>query len=356
MMNNAEIITFPAPKHEYKVLVRCFTFNQGKYIEDALNGFAMQQTDFPFVCLVMDDASTDGEQDVIKVWMERECDMDRAETFDISTSIVIIVPHKTNLSCTFAFYLLKQNLYKAKEQKMAHVAPWREKSEYEALCEGDDYWIDPFKLQKQVDFLEGNPEYGLVYTFAYALTGNGHKFLMDNQHCELTSLLLSNCIPTLTVCYKREIFFEYQKEIQPQRYGWKMGDYPIWLWFAFNSKIKCLEDITAVYRILEESASHSCTNINKLIEFEKSTFDIRMFYINKYMNSFDKVSYQNKVLDLKLWAILIQYFRFSLDQNGKKFFYDNICGFNIRHQILGFVMSHFAFIRKRSIKSHFGNN
>lgn len=156
-----ENINYPAPKQEYKVLVRCFTFNHSKYIEDALNGFAMQQTNFPFVCLVVDDASTDGEQDVIKAWMERECDMSRAETIDIPTSVVIIVPHKTNASCTFAFYLMKQNLYKAREDKMRHVTPWREKCEYEALCEGDDYWIDPLKLQMQVEFLDGHNDFSI---------------------------------------------------------------------------------------------------------------------------------------------------------------------------------------------------
>ena len=159
-------INYPAPKQEYKVLVRCFTFNHSKYIEEALNGFAMQQTNFPFACLVMDDASTDGEQEVIKAWMERECDMGRAETIDIPTSVVIIVPHITNASCTFAFYLLKQNLYKANEEKMRHVTPWREKCEYEAMCEGDDYWIAPMKLQRQVDVMDTDDQIGLCYTRA----------------------------------------------------------------------------------------------------------------------------------------------------------------------------------------------
>ena len=81
---------YPIIQQDFKVLIRCFTYNQCKYIEDALNGFAMQKTNFPFVCLVMDDASTDGEQDVIKAWMERECDMRKAEKLDISTAIVII--------------------------------------------------------------------------------------------------------------------------------------------------------------------------------------------------------------------------------------------------------------------------
>ncbi len=145
------------PKQEYKVLVRCFTYNQSKYIEDALNGFAMQKTDFPFVCLVMDDASTDGEQEVLKSWMERECDIEKAENVEIEKSYITLVPHKTNSSCTFAFYFLKENLYKT-DGKTPLIAPWREHCEYEALCEGDDYWIHPGKLQMQADVLDEHKE------------------------------------------------------------------------------------------------------------------------------------------------------------------------------------------------------
>ena len=154
---------YPAPKQEYKVMVSCNTFNQSKYIEEALNGFVIQQTNFPFVCIVMDDASTDDEQEVIKAWMKRECDMSNAEIIDIPTSLVIIVPHKTNLSCTFAFYLLKQNLY-GTGKKIYYLTPWREKCTYEAICEGDDYWIDCLKLQKQVDVLDSNPNLSSCWT------------------------------------------------------------------------------------------------------------------------------------------------------------------------------------------------
>lgn len=154
---------YPGPEQDYTVLVRCFTFNQSKYIEDALNGFVMQQTTFPFVCLVVDDASTDGEPEVIKSWMERECDMAEAKYIDIPTANIIIVPHKTNRNCTMAVYLLKENLFKQKEKKMEHVIPWREHCRYEALCEGDDYWTDSLKLQKQVDLLEAHPDCSLTY-------------------------------------------------------------------------------------------------------------------------------------------------------------------------------------------------
>lgn len=282
-MINTENINYPVPKQEYKVLVRCFTFNQSKYIEDALNGFAMQKTNFPFVCLVMDDASTDGEQVVIKEWMDRECDMSRAETIDIPTSNVIIVPHKTNTSCTFAFYFLKQNLFKAKEEKMKHVIPWREQCEYEALCEGDDYWIDPLKLQKQVDFLDENPEYGLVHTHFdhyYQTTGkNEHikKIMIEDE--TTNSLLKRNTIATLTTCFRCDLYKRIPKDYMSQ--GFLMGDYPMWIEFSLISKIKCIPDITSVYRILENSASHH-SDIHKQLLFTIDSIRIRKFYAEKY--------------------------------------------------------------------------
>lgn len=253
-MSNLGDMNYPTPKQEYKVLVRCFTFNHSKYIEDALNGFAMQQTNFPFVCLVMDDASTDGEQTVIKKWMERECDMDRAETIDIPTSVVIIVPHKTNSSCSFAFYLLKQNLYGTGDKKMNHVYPWREKSEYEALCEGDDYWIDPLKLQKQVDFMESNPE----CTMSFHKVKIDARTFEDNRKClynkleerEYSSLEIfsSWCVPTASVLMRKGIPI-----IRDSRFV--VGDNPLFLSCAKAGKVYCMSTkVMAAYRLLSSGA------------------------------------------------------------------------------------------------------
>lgn len=283
-MINTENITYPVPKQEYKVLVRCFTFNQSKYIEDALNGFAMQQTNFPFVCLVMDDASTDGEQEVIKNWMFRECDMSRAETIDIPTSVIIIVPHKINTTCFFAFYLLKQNLYKAKKEKMSHVTPWRDKCEYEAMCEGDDYWIDSYKLQKQVDFLDNHLDYGLVCSdinelnqltkeFKYNFFKNKRwniKYSFDDFL--INAWFLAPC----TWLYRKEYL---ENDIISTKFI--VGDLPLLLEISSNSKVKYLEESTAVYRVLPNSASHGF-NFNKQIEFCKKVLGIQLYYMKKY--------------------------------------------------------------------------
>lgn len=282
-MIDTENITYPVPIQEYKVLVRCFTFNQSEYIEDALNGFAMQQTNFPFVCLIMDDASTDGEQEVIKNWMECNCDTCKAELIDISTSAVVIVPHKNNPSCTFAFYLLKKNLYRAKEEKMKHITPWREKCKYEALCEGDDYWIDTLKLQKQVDFLDENPEYGLVHTHFdcyYQTEGRIEhlkKIMIEDE--TTNSLLKRNTIATLTTCFRCDLYNRIPNDYLSQ--GFLMGDYPMWIELSSITKIKRIPEVTSVYRILENSASHH-SDIQKQLLFTIDSIRIRKFYAEKY--------------------------------------------------------------------------
>lgn len=277
-----------APVQHYSVLVRCFTYNQEKYIEDALNGFVMQQTNFPFVCLIVDDASTDKEPEVIKSFLQRECDMENVEFKEIEEAHIISVHHKKNSNCLMVVYLLKNNLYTQKEKKMALVKPWRDACKYEAMCEGDDYWTDPLKLQKQVDFLEKNTDYGLVYT-------NYKKNIQENQsfiegqskQSDFDSLLFSNNICTLTTLYRKGIAEEYRSKYQKISisHSWKMGDYPLWLYIAAHSKIKYLEDVTGVYRVLSNSASHS-QDYKKSLSFLLSSYDIRFYFAKEYQKDY----------------------------------------------------------------------
>lgn len=273
------------PTKDYKVLVNCMTYNQSKYIEDALNGFAMQKTDFPFVSLVMDDASTDGEQDVIKAWMERECDMAKAENVEIEKSFITIVPHKTNEPCTFAFYFLKQNLFKT-DEKTPLITPWRERCEYEAICEGDDHWIDNTKLQHQVIFLDQNSDYGMVFTRSIYLKTDGSSRIYGTGYNSFRDMLLyGNTIPTATVCYRKEYSDLYRQnetiQRECQKKQWMLGDYPFWVFIGSKTKVHCLPEVTSCYLCLEESASHSA-DINKEIAFLVSSKDIKDFLIDLF--------------------------------------------------------------------------
>ena len=152
--------------NKWMVCVRCYTYNQSRYINDALNGFVIQQTNFPFVCCIVDDASTDGEQAVIKKYVAENFDLQDslvAYEMDVDYGHVSFARHKANKNCFFAVIYLKENHYSQKKTKAKYLAEWMD-VKYIALCEGDDYWTDPLKLQKQVEFLESHPDYGFVGT------------------------------------------------------------------------------------------------------------------------------------------------------------------------------------------------
>ena len=181
----------PILKQNYKVLVRCFTFNQSKYIEDALNGFVMQKTNFPFICAIVDDCSTDGEQDVIKSYLNTEFNMESAESYETDYANIIVAVHKTNVNCSFAVFFLKYNHYSIKKTKSPYLQPIRDVCSYEAMCEGDDYWTYPLKLQTQVDFLDSHEDvvvschqYSFIYENDKTITTYPYKYFEQNPQEE----------------------------------------------------------------------------------------------------------------------------------------------------------------------------
>ena len=286
------------PKQDYKVLVRCFTYNHSKYIEDALNGFAMQKTNFPFACLVMDDCSTDGEQEVIKAWMERECDMEKAEYIEIELSNIILAPHKSNTNCTLAFYFLKQNLYGTGNKKMKMVCPWREHCEYEALCEGDDYWTDSTKLQKQYDFLETHKDYTLCFHKVKTKSEKGRKHHDYFDHLEtreytVEEMLKRWTVPTGSMMIRKDMLDKF-----PTHPKFTYGDNVMVLTCLQYGKMFCFGAYMGVYRLSEsgwtgQSIVFNCqrqiSHIEGLIEvFDSCKNDIM---VNNLKNEYCKMYY-----------------------------------------------------------------
>lgn len=128
----------------YKVAIHCQTFNHARFIEDMLKGIVMQKTEFPFIAVVIDDCSTDGNAEIIRKY--------EAEYPDIIKGIY-----------------LTENHYSQQKSIWPYWGPYAESCEYLAICEGDDYWTDPLKLQKQVDLMDKHPEYTLCLHNAVAL-------------------------------------------------------------------------------------------------------------------------------------------------------------------------------------------
>lgn len=152
----------------FQVDVRCFTFNQSKYITDTMNGFCMQQTNFPFICCIVDDASTDREQEVIDEYLKENFDFsDGSEAYKKETDYgyITYARHKKNRNCYFYVIYLKENHFsnpaKCMGVREGYLKTWRDSCKYEATCEGDDYWKNSAKIQKQYDFLESHPDYSV---------------------------------------------------------------------------------------------------------------------------------------------------------------------------------------------------
>ena len=147
----------------FLLAIQCMTYNQSAYITDALNGFVMQQTSFPFIAVVVDDASADGEQDVIKSYLEEHFNLSEEtgyKQWETEDACWTFARHKENENCHIVVVYLKKNLFKKPDKKNEVVKDWMQ-SKYIAFCEGDDYWTDPLKLQKQVDFLEAHPDFSM---------------------------------------------------------------------------------------------------------------------------------------------------------------------------------------------------
>lgn len=173
-------------KKEGKPLVSiiCTTYNQEKYIKDALNGFVMQKTTFPFEVIIHDDASTDNTANIVKEYENKYPD--------------IIKP----------IYQIENQFSKGVKLGAAFLYP-KAQGKYIALCEGDDYWTDPLKLQKQIEFMRKHPECSMCFHNAQTEdTFNGKKsFTFDVQSREYTSdeLFINWTVPTASMLFKKEI-------------------------------------------------------------------------------------------------------------------------------------------------------
>jgi len=121
------------------VSIVCDAYKHEKYIADALESFLMQKTNFPFEILVHDDASTDRTAEIIREYEKQYPDL--------------IKPiYET------------ENQYSKQDGSLARIQFGRVKGKYTAICEGDDYWTDPLKLQKQFDAMEKIPRLICAHT------------------------------------------------------------------------------------------------------------------------------------------------------------------------------------------------
>lgn len=240
-------------KDFFKVCVRCYTYNHAYFIEEAMNGFCMQETEFPFLCCIVDDASTDGEQEIIKKYLLEYFDLDSKIVRNEETNdyVLTIARHKTNKSCFFAVYLLKYNHY-GRKPKYLYFKELIKDVKYVALCEGDDYWIDPLKLRIQVDYMEKHPDCTMTCHRA-KLFSEKRKCYIGEQYCLNSDGVINPVdivnrtgiyIPTSSIMYRPEIKKNYPDYCHNNR----VGDYPLQITAAMKGKVYYFDNCMSVYR------------------------------------------------------------------------------------------------------------
>lgn len=228
-------------REEQTPLVSIFTltYNHAPYIRQCLDGFLMQKTNFVFEVIINDDASTDGTTEIIREYEAKYPD------------IIKPIYHS-------------ENRYSKGERGFwnRYCLP-KSRGKYIALCEGDDYWIDPLKLQKQVDFLEANPEYGMCYTNFNIWHESKQKMdysLFQTKPDKFPAVYDSLKSWILTAGYVAPMTWVFRRELLLNKPNIDSidGTFVLFAHFLSQTKVYCfMDDITAVYRNLKESVSHS---------------------------------------------------------------------------------------------------
>lgn len=216
--------------YEYEVSVYCCTYNHEKYIRDALEGFFMQKTDFDWKLVIHDDASTDGTQDIIREYIDK-----------YPERIVSILQTENQYSQGIDINKIMSKYLKGK---------------YIATCEGDDYWTDPYKLQKQYDFLQQNPEFSGCYHNIVELNNEGEQVTSKEfpykEEFEIEKKINAKLQGQTASAFYRNIFMLLSEEQKQKFFECKAnGDRKIAVTLSYLGKIKYLKDYMAAHRVIE---------------------------------------------------------------------------------------------------------
>jgi glycosyltransferase involved in cell wall biosynthesis len=232
---------------QYLVDIPICVFNQERFLEKTIKGILDQKTDFKFRVIISDDCSQDASSQIIRKY---------ASEFPL-----IIFPfykkHNIGVSKNSEFVFSKSN------------------SKYTALCDGDDYWTDPYKLQKQVDFLEANPDFAICYHPTKILMPNGdliddfiaEKYFKAPESSIFDLAIYGNYIHTPSVVFRKDDMLITDNFLRSP-----VGDYYLYLLASQKGKLRRLDFTGAVYRY--GMGSHSSLELKERKYIRQKTLSL----------------------------------------------------------------------------------
>lgn len=244
------------------VTVLTITYQHAPYIKDCMEGVLSQKTTFPVEYIIGEDFSTDGTREIVFEYAQKYPEKIRVITADYNVGA------------------------KANGTRCRRAS----RGKYIALCEGDDYWIDPLKLQKQVDFLEVNPEYSFCFHGAKIISVGDVKrtnVLKEVETREYTGeeILKEWTIPTASVVYRDSAFTPIYNP------NFLFGDIITFLSLSEDGKIWCMKEEMSVYRRHPGGITSSYKSIKNRIKHQKKFIKhyqaIRESFGGKYRNTTD---------------------------------------------------------------------
>lgn len=305
------------------VSIRCITYNHAPYIRQCLEGFVMQKTNFRFQAVVHDDASTDGTTDIVREYAEKYPD--------------IIVP----------MYEEENQWSKHDGTLLTIMYPHMLKGKYWAECEGDDYWIDPYKLQKQYDALEKHPECTIAFCKVKDVSRKGTdlKTTKPGNYMKSGIVTLKDFLKfqygkgkwvfqTSGYFYRTNLFVECMNTEFRKKHP--VSDEPLVIEYLWRGNGYYIDEICSCYRVQSGGhTSHTKSNPELAVSFQKKIIEavsfldeytdrkyhnyieyrklIACFYIDYFKGNY---KYLFKIKYWKLWFVLskktlfIMYLRF----------------------------------------------
>jgi glycosyltransferase involved in cell wall biosynthesis len=249
------------------VSICCTAYNHAKFISECLDGFLLQKTNFNFEVLIHDDASTDGTQDIIKAYQAKYPN--------------IIKP----------IFQTDNQYSKGVKPFIKYLFP-ASQGKYIAMCEGDDYWTDPMKLQKQVDFLEENEDFvGVFHNTACIDERQLNPKLEPWRTYDRDIFTARDTIRQLSLfhtssyCF-RNLDFNFSLIVNPKI---SSGDMMLLGLISKYGKLKLLDKIMSVYR----KNDGGVTSSESLIKYHTNRINLAKtlnhYFENKFQQRADQV-------------------------------------------------------------------